>query len=237
MKTLYVCGDSFLTPSASCPNTHFSEIIAKKLGYELKVLAHGGMSNNGICLQIEASINNDASFVIVSPTYYDRIDVPILDKKTPYDINDVFYPNTSYINFEDNANKLLACGLLEYENYGIYSPIRRINGIHKISNQLKDYINNLYNPIWKQQQDNWALYAALHKLHISTIPYIIVLDKHNITKEFTWLTEKNVTLPYNDIKDRVNNIDIDPGYHTSPKDQLFIAEKLLSHIDKFKILN
>ena len=237
MKTLYVCGDSFLTPSALYPNTHFTEIISEKLGYELKVLAHGGMSNNGICLQIEAAIQNSASFVILSPTYYDRIDIPIADKKTPYNITDVFYPGSSYINFLDNSNKLLISGMSNYESYYDDSPIKRVKGIKEKSKQVKDYIINLYNPIWKQQQDIWALYAALHKLHKSNIPYIVVLDRNNVTIEFSWLTEKTNTLPYRDIEHLVNNMKIDPGYHTSPEDQIYIAEKLLDHIDKFKILN
>ena len=38
-KTLYVCVDSFLTPSVRTHKKHFSEIVSKKLEYELKTLA------------------------------------------------------------------------------------------------------------------------------------------------------------------------------------------------------
>ena len=35
MSRLVVCGDSFMTPVTTHPKTHFSEIIADNLGYEL----------------------------------------------------------------------------------------------------------------------------------------------------------------------------------------------------------
>jgi hypothetical protein len=247
MKTLYVCGDSFLTPSALYPNTHFTEIISEKLGYELKVLAHGGMSNNGICLQIEAAIANNASFVIASPTYYDRTEIPIVDKSAKYDVGDLFYYGSTYCNHDGKIDHSLfsdsIISLLSEYNRERFSKIPKMT--EKIQT-LKDYLVNLYNPIWKQQQDIWALYAAFHKLHLSKIPYLIVLDKTNVTIEFNWLTDKNNTLPYTDIQHLVaqlieyskqNNINADPGYHTFPKDQLYIADKILEHISKFNILD
>jgi hypothetical protein len=237
MKTLYVCGDSFVTPSSVVPNTHFTEILAKKFGYDLKVLSHGGMSNNGICLQVEYAIKNNASFVIISPTYYDRFDLPIIDKKTPYDVNDLFYPGDTYASFVDDINRSLISGaLLNYEDWHVNSLIRRIKGIKEKSHQLKEYFSKLYNPVWKQQQDIWALYATLHKLHVSAIPYLIVLSKYDLLSEFNWLNETNYTLPLNEIIDRVtlfkkSNMP-DHGYHTSSKDQIYIAERLLMHMEK-----
>jgi len=240
MKTLYVCGDSFLTPSALYPNTHFTEIISKKLGYDLKVLAHGGMSNNGICLQIEAAIANNASFVIASPTYYDRTEIPIIDKLTNYNATDLFYYGNTYSNYDNKVDHSLFSdsinSLLSADNKERFKKIP--NMIEKV-NTLKDYLVNLYNINWKQQQDIWALYATFHKLHMSNIPYIMVLDRMNIASEFNWLTEKNNTLPYGDIAHLVNDgtIKVDPGYHTFPEDQLYIADKILEHIEKFNILN
>ena len=240
MKTIYVCGDSFLTPSALYPNTHFTEIISEKLGYDLKVLAHGGMSNNGICLQIEAAIANNAAFIIASPTYYDRIEIPIIDKSAKYDAGDLFYYGSTYSNYDSTIDHALfsesIISLLSADNKERFKKIP--NMIEKV-NTLKDYLVNLYNINWKQQQDIWALYATFHKLHMSNIPYIMVLDRMNIASEFNWLTEKNNTLPYGDIAHLVNDgtIKVDPGYHTFPKDQLYIADKILEHIDKFNILD
>jgi hypothetical protein len=246
LKTLYVCGDSFLTPSALNPNTHFTEIISKKLGYELTVLAHGGMSNNGICLQTEAAIANNASFIIVSPTYYDRIEIPIIDKLTNYNAADLFYYGYTYSNYDSKVDRSLFSdsinSLLSEDNS---ERFKEIPGMTKKIETLKNYLVDLYNINWKQQQDIWALYAIFHKLHMSNIPYLIVLDRKNITSEFNWLTEKNNTMPYIDIQHYVdqlieyskqNNINADPGYHTFPKDQIIIANKILEHIEKFNIL-
>lgn len=240
MKTLYVCGDSFLTPSALFPDTHFTEIISKNIGYELKVLAHGGMSNNGICLQIETAIKNNASFVIASPTYYDRTEIPIVDKSFKYDASDLFYYGSTYSNYDSKVDHaLFSDSIISLLSDGNRERFEKIKGMTEKIQTLKEYLINLYNPVWKQQQDNWALYSAFHKLHISNIPYIMVLDRMNIAAEFNWVTEKTNTLPYSDIAHFINDgtMKVDPGYHTSPNDQIYIAEKLLDHIDKFKLLN
>jgi hypothetical protein len=246
MKTLYVCGDSFLTPSANYPETHFTEIISKRIGYELKVLAHGGMSNNGICLQIESAIKNNASFVIVSPTYYDRMEIPIKHKSTYYDASDLFYSCGTYCNYDNSSDKALISDSIISLVTAEMPLFKSIKNIDEKLQAVREYFNDLYDPVWKEQQDNWSLYAALHKLHESNIPYLMILDRLSVAKKFNWLTEKTNTLPLYEIVSLVHsciaqskkmNVNVDPGYHTLPEDQVIIAEKLLSHLDKFKMLD
>jgi hypothetical protein len=77
MKKLYICGDSFMTPSPETPGQHFSEILSIKIGYDLKILSRGGMSNGGICVQLEHAIEKNADFIIVNTTLIDRLEIPI----------------------------------------------------------------------------------------------------------------------------------------------------------------
>ena len=53
MKKLIVCGDSYAAPSRSLPGTAHAEVLAKKLGWDVEILARQGCSNGGIRIQID----------------------------------------------------------------------------------------------------------------------------------------------------------------------------------------
>ena len=78
MKKMFVCGDSFMTPAWEAPDLHFSEILSKKINYDLKTYARGGMSNGGICIQIESAIKKQADLIILNTTMADRLEIPII---------------------------------------------------------------------------------------------------------------------------------------------------------------
>jgi len=246
MKTLYVCGDSFVTPSKKTPGKHFSEIVSKTLGYELKTLAHGGMSNAGICLQIEKALVSNPSFVIVTTTYTSRFEIPFIKKGAPYDYDDLLRGYTSFVTY-DNKNKKMVTDsftmLEEMKNERMQYFSAEDNNI-ETNKKLRagfNYYVDLYDPYWKEQTDCWNLYAAFHKLHVSNIPYLIVLDRLNFAKKFSWVTEKHNILPYQDILTWVHQTlakpYLDPGYHTPGEGQIYMADKILTHIDKFNILS
>ena len=71
-----ICGDSFSAVSKILPGTHYSELLANRLGWELHNYARRGCSNGGIRLQIQEAIRQSADFVIVVPTGWDRIEIP-----------------------------------------------------------------------------------------------------------------------------------------------------------------
>ena len=79
MKKLAICGDSFSAVSKILPGTHFSELVAKTLGWELLNYARRGCSNGGIRLQIQEAIRQNASFIIIVPTGWDRMEIPVRD--------------------------------------------------------------------------------------------------------------------------------------------------------------
>ena len=74
---MVVCGDSWMSPSVMLPNTHFTQIVAEKLNLDLVCLSRGGMSNGGICAQIESAIDMNPDLIIFNTTCFDRIEVSI----------------------------------------------------------------------------------------------------------------------------------------------------------------
>ena len=76
MKRLFICGDSWMSPTTNHPETHFSEIFAKKTGFDLISYAHPGMSNGGIAVQLDTAIKNKADFILFGSTSFDRIEIP-----------------------------------------------------------------------------------------------------------------------------------------------------------------
>ena len=64
MPTLGVCGDSFMSATMNTEREetwdsegrHFTEILAKKIGYDYFTLARAACSNNAIRLQVDEMI-------------------------------------------------------------------------------------------------------------------------------------------------------------------------------------
>ena len=83
MKKLMVAGCSFSSVSKTLPGTSWSEILAKQLGWELVNLSRPGCSNGGIRIQIEEIRRQRPDFAIITPTFWDRMEIPA--RAAPYD--------------------------------------------------------------------------------------------------------------------------------------------------------
>jgi hypothetical protein len=246
MKKMIVCGDSWMTPSVSDPNTHFSEIISKELGYDLQVYARGGMSNAGICLQIESAIKQNPDLILVDTTGPDRVELQIDNDRDHFDfaVEDIVYQHpqsVSSYNLEFNQNPRLisdtliyfldqAASMGKYENY--------VDDLHLKKSAIKQWFLHVYKVDWKLKTDRWCLYSAFHQLHESKIPYVIMLDNVDIRKCCKWISEKNYLDNHRYVNDFVNNFKIknpnmhDPGYHTPPEYQVEIANSVKNHLIK-----
>ena len=82
MKKLMVAGCSFSSVSKILPGTSWSEILAERLGWELVNLSRPGCSNGGIRIQIEEIRRQNPDFAIITPTFWDRIEIPV--RGAPY---------------------------------------------------------------------------------------------------------------------------------------------------------
>ena len=176
--------------------THFSELLAEKLGYELIVYAKPGSSNGGICVQIEEAIRSKPDLIIFGQTVADRIEFKIAEH--PEEFSGPWATDNSEVRLSeligdhavnptlmsDNLHSLLSVDLVNKHNpeewlhsaivrYGV--DINESDARDKI-NAVKDWFMHLYSLRMKKQIDMWTLYAVQHKLHLSGIPALKVID-------------------------------------------------------------
>jgi hypothetical protein len=73
---LMVAGCSFSAVSKTLPGTSWSEVLAQQLGWDLVNLARQGCSNGGIRIQIDEIRRQRPDFAIITPTFWDRMEIP-----------------------------------------------------------------------------------------------------------------------------------------------------------------
>jgi hypothetical protein len=233
MKKLVVCGDSWMTPDPSKVNTHFSELLAAQYGFDdVTCYARGGMSNGGIALQIEQAIKDKPDLVLIGTTVIDRIE---LSMDTEADINDntggavhryveqcsiasdMYGTNPTLIS--DNLMSLL------YEPIKLKYPLAA-NPKEKY-NAIRQWFMHMYSPKMKRKLDLWCMSAVLHKLHLSGIPAVLVIDLLNMpTEEVPWytcITEDTYRKNYSPHQDSAS-------YHTLPEQQVDILNTIVNHM-------
>ena len=244
MKRLYICGDSYMSPVISKPKTHFSELLSDKLNFELIPLARGGMSNLGICLQIEHALREKPDFILLNTTSSDRIEIPFKSNHNKnFSLSDIAYLETSslscYTQLGKNNPKLISdtlYSLLENDKEWFQKYSSVIANMGLIHHAVKSYFQFMYNEHWKNQTDMWCLYSVLHKLELSKIPYLIVLSHMRLENHCDWINNYNYILPN---QHQFNTLPPgeDPGYHLSYDVQIMIYEKILEHISANNILS
>ena len=200
MKKLIVCGCSFSAVShkEELKNTSWSERLANKLGWELQNIARQGCSNGGIRIQIDEVIKQRPDFAIITPTSYDRIEIPNFIKektkidfsKIPHRIMDMLLQPSVFAQADDNKSYDKNAGL-DNINYGKnhsrmivetmhslsadwqhpYRPNQRVP--EEIKKALEMYINYLYDGMWKRQMDEWVIRDGLNQLQAHNIPFLI----------------------------------------------------------------
>ena len=254
-KKLFICGDSYMSASVHTPKKHFSELIANNLDFKLHSIARGGMSNGGICMQIEYAIGQNADLVLIGTSHVDRIEFIAQDSDSQsIDCTNILYRHKNYLSAQAEsvmaANKLPSVisdnliSLLD-DNDVFNSLYDDIPDMDKKKKAIKQYYLHLYNYALKHKQDEQCLYASIHKLHLSRIPYIVVFDPEQLVCNIPWLANSAFTpiaipaIADHFIKEfnKVSEIKyVDPGYHTLPETQQTIAQMILTYIETTRIV-
>jgi hypothetical protein len=233
-----------MSPVINYPGTHFSEIIADKLGYELVAYSRAGMSNGGIAIQLDTAIQQKPDLILLGTTYSDRIEFPINDPKptSKFTIHDI-----SYAHARDSISKeydwlsknpqLISTNLVEIISTDYGNTLAACDEPNKKEKVIRDWFRYLYHSDWKNQTDKWMMYAVLHQLHESNIPYIICNDLLNVTKICPWVNSHSVIEDITEITEsRKTNFGVSIGYHTSVETQAVIAEYLISYMkEKYNV--
>jgi hypothetical protein len=202
---LMIAGCSFSAPSQRLPGTSWSEVLADKMGWELVNLARQGCSNGGVRIQIEEIRRQRPDFAIVTPTFWDRMEIPASAAPyvAPKDKNKGS-GNSLQLHLQNRniTNGYNPAAGIDNVNYG-NNPYRMIcetifsladNGPHAyrstlISKQaqqaVKHYIDSLYDSNWKKQQDEWIIREGIIQLYLDGINFIVSpvllwpFDQHN----------------------------------------------------------
>jgi hypothetical protein len=255
MKRVVVCGDSFMSPRTQYPKKHFAEIFADNLNFDLVCYSRSGFSNGGISIQIETAIRQNPNLILFNTTNFDRIEFDSGISLSNYndlffvenlgdtnihscELSDTFYTfNKSKRLISTNLNGLLSKQPDEHwqKLYDTEMNIRFPDWEGKLES-INLYLKHLYSEQWKQQMDRMVMYATLHRLHLSKIPYIFVHDWLGIlNSEYNpyWMEEKNtVAKAVNEIRMKAV-VPKDIGFHLSFEDSKNVADILISHYQQY----
>lgn len=192
-KKLMVAGCSYSSVSTHLPGTSWSEILAKKLDWDLVNLARQGCSNGGVRIQIEEIRRQQPDFAIVSPTFWDRMEIPA--SAAPYDwsqgsggwnpkleqhlqnrelkngydrkdgINNVNYGNNNY-------NMICETIFSLAENYN--QPYRSGLLDKNTQQSIRAYIDCIYDSNWKKQQDEWIIVEGILQMYLDGLKFLVL---------------------------------------------------------------
>lgn len=248
-----VCGCSFSAPSQHLPGTAYGEVLSRRLGWDVEILARQGCSNGGIRVQIDEVLRQRPTFAIIAPTFHDRMEIPA--GAAPYvppanenkgwnsDLQKHLQTNhnTGYdrdagidnVNYGTNSYRMICETIFSLaENYE--HPYRSTQIDRNTQAAVKQYINFIYDSEWKRQQDEWIIRDGIMQLHYAGIPFLLVAN--NLWTSDTVraaipavVPDHCLTLRYEETPAYSTNTwpfagPKDPGYHGDPQSQAYLAD-------------
>ena len=253
MKKLIVCGCSFSADSQDNPGTGYGHQLAKKLGWDVQILARQGCSNGGIRVQIDEVLRQKPDFAIIAPTFHDRMEIPA--RAAPYDwkqnkekgwnpflqrwLQDKSHLNgydpaagIDNVNYGTNPYRMICETIFSLaENYP--HPYRSGLITEDTQDAVKSYINFMYDSNWKNQQDQWIMRDGIMQLFYSGIPFLLVANNlwtnqtvRNAIPEV--VPDRYMTLEFEQTPAYATNTfpftGRDPGYHGDAQSQTYLAD-------------
>jgi hypothetical protein len=233
IKNLIVCGDSFnaVARFSLYKGTHWSEHLSKMLNVSLINLASAGCSNRMIVMQAEEAMKYDDSLIMIAPAASSaRIELTT-DSSRIFDQdislkNFLYHPprnasadtfirsiNTSGVDNEAITNRETKRILLETLPFGFFSHIDKW-ALHYMLDQLKKKKKNFlfFETVWWPPSQILS-YEQLAEL----IDKDCIIARHEYSFQFYINSDKDKTFK-------------DPGYHSTPEDQLKTANILFEII-------
>ena len=191
---LMVAGCSFSAVSKTLPGTSWSEVLAKKLGWDLVNLARQGCSNGGIRIQIDEIIRQRPDFAIVSATFWDRMEIPA--NSAPYDWNQPPSAGENPPLERHLQNRKLGVGYRREDgihnvNYGtqpsnmicetIFTLAENFDHPYRMARISKDaqrgirsWIDTIYDNEWKKQCDEWIIRDGVMQMYFAGIKFLFL---------------------------------------------------------------
>jgi hypothetical protein len=189
-KHLMIAGCSYSAPSRTLPGTSWSEVLANKLGWRLTNLARQGCSNGGIRIQIDEIRRQRPDFAIVTPTFWDRMEIPATGAAYSWDKSEKGRALQDHLQDRSLGNGYDRKAGMQNVNYGD-QPSRMIcetiftlaqNGSHPYrigpitsdaQRAIRHYIDQLYDNHWKKQQDEWIMVEGILQMYFEGIKFSV----------------------------------------------------------------
>ena len=215
MKKLVVCGDSF---GFSRYDTDWPNIVAKKLGYELKNLSIVGCSNIAICYQIDYALKNiNPDLIIITLTGADGFEIDYDDKKVPASLED----------FQYNIDEV---------DTSIFKKDPSIASGNVVSQLRNSHIDHIKSMILKHsfrlsaEKDSWCLQHHFNNIKCKFLVYRNIYpqyheERKNYDSEFYFGLDKYLIQsgPYMYENEKANNTN-----HLSQKDNNLFSKRVIS---------
>jgi len=193
---IIVCGDSWATPDKRIPGAHFSEILADKYKFTVTNLARGGISNIGICFQLQHALTNMAPTVIIlCSTDSDRLNFAVGDYKPEHGLKNIRYTDDvsatcgSPFVGDDDAPVIddVALVLAQGNDWTRPSKSKKYKLTSAQWEAIRQYVTYLHNREMQMTIDTWALQYWMMTASARKIPILdfhdywdIIYQKHNI---------------------------------------------------------
>ena len=234
-----VCGCSFsATVAGEYAGTHWSEIVAERTGAELINLARQGISNSVIRLQIAEAIRQQPDWVFVNATTTDRLEIATDNRHLEHPSLG-YDPAAGLSNFNyhsDQPSRMISETVFSMIDWDLH-PYRGKKVNDDVREAVANYSAFIYDLHWRLQVDNWIINSGLWDLHTQGIKFVY---NQTILNEFAemhmlpvWFADRYFVNPELDLLAlmRKHVLDFDPGYHTTPETQLWIADRYLQMIE------
>lgn len=185
MKTLYTCGDSYLSvddPPGEV--TSFLELFARYKNFQHVSLARAGATCFTIRVQIDHAIANAADYVIVGCTSSDRLDVPLAaDQSTPwFELGDIHYQGYRCASARHVPSRPR---LISDTVYNHLHDTHHTLGTD-VKNSIKHWVSHLHDPSLQRQQNYYMMADGLRRLKDCGIPFVYI--PHGLGHmDWTWV--------------------------------------------------
>lgn len=241
MKTLGVCGDSWMAATVDAPGKHHGEILAKKLNYKHYTLARGAVSNLCIRLQLEQMVQDRPDFILVGTTSTSRIDFAIGEDSFTKEFSGIFdyvYTNHPDVSSEDPRFTKGKKSLISETLNNMYSQGELVDDCldkrhltPELLQAVKYYITYLHNQYLATVRDSCILSDMITLLNDSKIPYLlfdhITMGKSlsTIKKSKRIIQTGNKLSPHSFIDHASTR-----RFHTDDESQETVAENLYDYL-------
>jgi len=234
--------------------THFSEIIADTIDWDIICLSHVGFSNFGIVDQLKTAISINPDLIIFNTTSFDRNEF-VIDYNKNHCSAHSQYPILKYLHYDyfyirqllkqDNITPyMISLGLSSpaIPNYYIGMAHNLDKNLGKKVEESAEHIENniksllsLYDATINYFYDSVIINYTILEIIESKIPFICMMDYLNLIEHKHHFQSNNYILPWQYTKDQVELENNKAGYtfetalpfHTMLERQKSFAETIL----------